>query len=160
MSLEKADSSMDVRELRLLHKELHVASLLSRQEEYFVPIKLEGETTLVHLTLRQSQKEKGQVRASIELGELGHVEGHFQLRGKKLSGYLTGNNPESVTKLKQAADIFTNSTSNEWETTSIQVIEGTPSQSLLAEGESAAGDELYRIAGYFLSALSTATETA
>lgn len=157
LSLDEAETSLDVRELKLIHKELHIASQLSMQDEYFIPVKLGKDTTVVHLMVVQDSRSRGKVSASMELEGMGHVEGHFQLQEGKLSGYFTGNTQESITKLRKAADIFTESASREWEIETIQVMEGKPAVSSEAGG-SAQEDELYQVARHFLEAIQTAAE--
>lgn len=153
--LEEADTYMEVRELQLIHKQLYTAGKLAASEEYFIPMNIDGEMTGVHLIMERNGGQKGSVRASVNLDDLGRVEGRFHINDGRISGYFIGNTPEAVTKLQTAADIFHNSASEEWELESLEVTTTLPKQEPVTEhvqGD-AANDELYRAARYFLSAI-------
>lgn len=149
------EASVDVKELQMLHKQLHITGALARQQEYVIPVELDGNTTYVHLTLEQGQDEKGQVRISMELEETGYVEGQLQVKAGRVNGYFAGNTPEAVTKLEQAADIFTNSVAGEWEMGSLQIVQGTLKRETAgSSSRQTSNEELYRLAKHFLCAMS------
>jgi hypothetical protein len=58
-------SSLDVRELQLLHKQLHLAGNLAGQEEYHLPMYFGEELTMVRLIVRRDTQERGTVSISI-----------------------------------------------------------------------------------------------
>lgn len=170
MSLQ-ADTSMDVRSMRLLHKQLSVAGSMAREEEYIFPMYIGQELTKVHLTLERGMEEKGSVSISVDITEEEHLEGHFHAQNGKVTGFLVGNTPNAVMKLENAADIFISSIQNDlenkWEIDSLPIVnrqENAVSQrrqtSVNREvpgGEETYKDvdntELYRIAKVFLGAV-------
>lgn len=170
MSLQ-ADASMDVRSMRLLHKQLSVAASMAREEEYIFPMYIGQELTKVHLTLEKGKEEKGSVSISVDVNEEEHLEGHFHARNGKITGLLVGNTENAVMKLENAADIFIssiqNDVENQWEIDSLPIVnrqENAVSQrrqtSVNREvpgGEETYKDvdntELYRIARVFLEAV-------
>lgn len=170
MSLQ-ADTSMDVRSMRLLHKQLSVAGSMAREEEYIFPMYIGQELTKVHLTLEKGMEEKGSVRISVDINDEEHLEGHFHAQNGKITGFLIGNTESEVMKLQNAADIFTsfiqNDSENAWEIDSLPIVnrqENTVSQRKQASvnrevygGEETYKDvdntELYRIAKVFLEAV-------
>ncbi|MCM1569468.1 MAG: DUF6240 domain-containing protein [Roseburia sp.] len=104
--LSREADSVDVREFRLLHKQLTITAALSRQEEYILPMDLDGQPARVHLTFRQGEEEKGIVSIVMDFSKEEHIEANLQLREGKVSGFLLGNSPEEVMKLQRTVDIF------------------------------------------------------
>ncbi len=171
LSLQGADSSMDVRDLQLLHKQLSVAGNMAREEEYIFPMYIGEELTKVHLTLERGGEEKGTVSVAIDLSAEEHLEGYFRAQDGKISGFLAGNTENAVTKLERIADIFTDSVQNsmegDWEVEALPVVnrqEGATKDRKHASvnrevpgGEEAYKEvdntELYRIAKVFLEAV-------
>lgn len=102
---EEADTSVDVREMKLLHKQLNIAGRLASNEEYVLPMYIGEEVAQVHLTLEMGGEEKGSVHIRVNMSENSVAEAHFTLNNDRLSGILIGNTEEEVTKMKVSADI-------------------------------------------------------
>lgn len=109
LSLMQADTSVDVREMKLLHKQLSVVGALAEREEYILPMYMGRELARVHITFRRNEEQRGSVRIVADFGEDSRIEAHLQIKDNQLSGFLVGNTPSEVMKLKQAADIFSKS---------------------------------------------------
>lgn len=179
--LSREADSVDVREFRLLHKQLTITAALSRQEEYILPMDLDGQTARVHLVLRQGQEEKGLVNISVDFSGDRHIEAGLQLKEGKISGYVLGNSPDEVMKLQRTVDIFSSqiredaSFSMDAELSIVDTADKTGIGRRTAErnstgagqragaavnetGNTTASDnaELYRVAGIFLRAARSA----
>lgn len=176
LSLNCADSSMDVRELQLIHKQLTVAGKMAASEEYVLPMYIGDELVKVHLTLEKGAANKSSVSIGVDFGtdgsELHRVEAHLQLWEGKISGFLVGNTREEVTKLQQASDIFhklvMNQSSVEWQVDELSIVSVT-NEVTTVKGMStaavpvgvteadhagrAANVELYHVAKLFLQAM-------
>ena len=152
VTFQENTSSLEVREMQLLHKQLFVMGQLAKQEEYSIPMYIGEELTNIHLVLEQGE-EKGKVSISVDLENLGHIEGRFQLQDGKISGYLSGNTEDAVMKLGPVSDIFTNSVSEEWQVHSIQVVKGMPKSENIGGSTEATNEELYQVAKQFLTAM-------
>ncbi len=109
MSIMQAQTSMDVRGMQLLHKQLSAVGALTRSKEYILPMYIGEELAKVHLTLKQGEGNKGSVDIAVELSENEHIEAHLQISEGRLDGFLVGNTESEVKKLKEAADIFIDS---------------------------------------------------
>ena len=57
ISLEQAESHLDVKQLQLVHKQLRLAGNLQNRQEYFLPMYLGDQLAGVHLTLQQGTGE-------------------------------------------------------------------------------------------------------
>lgn len=110
LTLENADSVMDVKHLQLLHKQMSVMSALAEKQEYDIPMYLGEEWTRIHLTLEHEKEALGRVELRIsfpsEIGDENSVEAHFAVSGEHISGYFVTNQPDMVRKVKQGTDIF------------------------------------------------------
>lgn len=100
-----ADHSVDVKGLRLLAKQLHIAEKLAEKEEYYLPLEMDGKLAKLHLTVEKGQAEKGRITIETELDGR-KTQASFQVFGNKVTGYLQGNGQQEVMKLEAAADIF------------------------------------------------------
>lgn len=161
-----ADTSMDVKELQLIHKQMSVLSKLADNEEYILPMYVGEDLAKVHLTIERGQVQKGMVAVKVNWSNQQCVEAHLQLQLGKISGFLIGNSAEEVTKLQAAADIFhelvEREASVEWEMGDLPIINtvnDTSFVNMAADGEknAATGNvadnaELYRVAKLFLQA--------
>lgn len=174
-----AESSLDVREMQMIHKQLSVAAALAGSEEYILPMYIGEDLAKVHLTLEHAKNRKSQVNISVDISQGMHVEAHFSLQENRLQGFLVGNTREEVTKLQKAADIFLELMEQEgntdWEISDIPVVgvgagfrtignstnrseadaerNVEPGQASGATGQ-ATNAELYRVAKLFLKAVS------
>lgn len=150
----EADSSVDVRRMQLLHKQLNVASALAEKEEYFLPMYVGDTLTKVHLTFDRTGENKGSVAVDVNLEE-GRIHADFLLENGELSGNLAAENQNEVMKLQRIADTFTREAAENWNVGSISVTAaGSGTRESAAPGaartESA---ELYRVAKVFLESL-------
>lgn len=149
----EADSSVDVRRMQLLHKQLNVASALAQKEEYFLPMYVGDTLTKVHLTFDRTGENKGSVAVDVNLEE-GRIHADFLLENGELSGNLAAENQNEVMKLQRIADTFTREAAANWNVGSISVTAGSGTRESAAPGaartESA---ELYRVAKVFLESL-------
>lgn len=112
-TLENAGSSVDVRELQMLHKQFSLAAAMAKgadsqgaSREYLLPMYIGDQLGRVHLTLADSGGEETSVSICAEYGQDARLEVHLQIHGNRIGGYLVGNTPEEVTKLEEAADTF------------------------------------------------------
>lgn len=168
-SLNQAQSSLDVREMQMIHKQLSVATALTDSEEYILPMYVGDELAKVHVTFERGSVQKGEVSIQVDISQEMHVEAHFRLHENILSGFLVGNTGEEVTKLTNAADIFLESVRDsgaDWKVESLPVVSNYAAMNSVSssvkgadiainkEGvQQAANTELYQIAKLFLQAI-------
>lgn len=164
-TLQDAETSIDVRNLQMVHKQLCIAGSLAEQEEYHIPVYIGDELTNVHVTLQQGKDAKGQVKVSLHRDGIGDLEGHFQMKDGRVSGYFTGSTKEAVTELRRAADIFDNEKESSWDTGEIPVFLGSPAEKEAAAEhkspekasvevrEAVSNEQLYHVAKRFLTAV-------
>ena len=164
ISLEQAESHLDVKQLQLVHKQLRLAGNLQNRQEYFLPMYLGDQLAGVHLTLQQGTGETSAVDIRVDAGDE-QLEAHLQVNGEHIEGYLVGNTTEEVTKLEKTSDIFLEwiqtDTSADWKAEKLSVV-SSRDMTRMAAGEThnaetiesrADAAQLYRLAKGFLQAV-------
>lgn len=164
LTLDYAESSMDVRELRMAHRQLSIMGALSNNEEYFLPMYVGEQLAAVHLTLERGSKDRGGISIAVDVGESMHMEAHLQVKNNRVEGFLLGKTPEEVMKLQNASDIFCDlinkNNSMDLEAMELPVVSGeninvTGTSEINSQGEDTTPDNgtLYRVAKLFLQAI-------
>lgn len=155
-SFTEAGTSLDVRDMQLVHKQLTVAGALARQDEYFIPMYIDGTVTRVHLTMERGGSEKGMVSIGIQMSEENRLSATFRLDKGVLNGIFIAQNQNEVMNLQELADTFREEAGESWTVGSISVAaSGTPAETdkEIAEPRSAENAELYHVAKVFLQAV-------
>lgn len=159
MTFSTADSSIDVRELQLVHKQLYIAGKAAAGEEYEIPLLVEDEMTAIHLTLRHGEEESGKVSVSMECERLGKIAVTLHLQEKKVSGYMTTQRMETQQMLEQVSISFAeNIKALDLEAAEIPVLISNKSEKEVTDvgdGESPREDTatLYQLARVFIRSL-------
>ena len=155
-TFEEADSSMDVRQMQLSHKQLTVAAALAKREEYYLPMYVGDTLTRVHLTLDKSSQEKGTVTIGVTLSEEEHMQARLYLERGTVHGMLFGEGKVDIMKVRQIADNFKREAAGSWNVGSITTIASERRMpELVRSGEHTPTDsaELYRVAKVFLESV-------
>ena len=113
-TLQEAQTSLDVRARKLIHKQLHIMQKLSPQEEFFFPMEVDGKVTGVHLQFTHSETLQGQISMTLESTDGARLSGKLQVTERGVEGYFVGNQKETVMKLRASTDIINNSIRKEW----------------------------------------------
>ena len=164
ISLEQAESHLDVKQLQLVHKQIRLAENLQNRQEYFLPMYLGDRLAGVHLTMQQGSGETSAVDIRVDAGDE-QLEAHLQVTGERIEGYLVGNTSEEVTKLEKTSDIFLEwiqtDTSADWKAEKLPIV-SSRDMTRMAAGETKNADtiesridteQLYRLAKGFLQAV-------
>lgn len=157
-------SSLDLKELKLLMNEIKMATNLSRQESYEIPIQIGDEITSIHLTVLKGSKA-GKVAVTMDNELLGKASAEFQIKEGSVSGYIATDNQEGLEQMKEKQDAFTNQL--EKSNLSVRKIDYITSSKLdinavkkdtqsLEQAEETSSKALYQIAKAFVVAMKTA----
>lgn len=88
-SQETADiTSEDLKHLKLLGQSLRLQQVLTRRQNYEIPIRTGDTVTTINLTILHGGKESGKVQFSMEESVLGRVSGEVQLQGEQIKGLI------------------------------------------------------------------------
>ena len=97
-------TSLDVKELGLIYKQISFTAKLADTEQYEIPIVTENSVTAMHLQIVHSEKEKGSIEVSIELEQYGQLSARVQVQGGEINGIFLDaqkENKEALSDLRQ-----------------------------------------------------------
>ena len=164
LSMEQAETHLDVRQLQLVHKQLTIAESLREKQEYFLPMQFGDRMAGVHLIMQQGFGSAGTVDIEIHTEEE-CMEAHLQVTGDRIEGCLVGNTSEEVTKLQKISDIFhewiQTDTSADWKAEKFSIV-SSRDMTRMAAGETQNAEnienrtderQLYRLAKGFLQSV-------
>ena len=152
-TFEEADSSVDVKNMQLNHKQLTVAASLARREEYYLPLYVGERLTRIHLTLDRSSAQKGTVTIGVTLSEEEHIQARLYLENNTVHGMLFGEGKVELMKVRQIADTFRKEAESSWNVGNITTIASENRMpELIRAGEHTPTEsaDLYRVAKVFL----------
>lgn len=95
-----AGGELDVKELKLVHKQIGLAGNLSRKQNYEVPVNIEGEWTSINLRLVSGEDDEGSVVATMDTAKYGKVAAKFIMTGRECRGYITSDSRDKLEDLK------------------------------------------------------------
>lgn len=96
---EAPEDFLDLRTLQSCQKQLALAGSLSREENYQIPVEINGELTAINLKILHGT-ETGKVNVTVQTEEFGQITAKFSLRGQRVSGYIACESSEGTTWLQ------------------------------------------------------------
>ncbi|MDE5932647.1 MAG: hypothetical protein K2H40_09230, partial [Lachnospiraceae bacterium] len=93
-------SYIDLKAIQSCQKQLTLAGNLAQEENYHIPVEINGETTSIHLKVLHGTEEGGKVKAVLSTESYGDVAAEFSIRNKQLSGYIACSTPEGTSQLQ------------------------------------------------------------
>ncbi len=97
-SKEESTSYLDLKTLQSCQKQLALAGSLAKEENYQIPVEINGELTAVNLKILHGG-EGGKVSASISTQTYGQITAQFAVRNQTVSGYVACDSKEGTEKL-------------------------------------------------------------
>ena len=130
---------------------------------YELPIITERGVTTCNVTIRDGEKqEKGTVEISMDSENLGSVQATFKVSGKRVRGFVTAENADSLAECRRILDKFEKDLGeNGFTMDSESLIQG--SRSSLHTGNKSDGTknrDLYQVAKLFIENISGKDEEA
>lgn len=95
---EEQTSYLDLRTLQSCKKQLALAGSLAKEENYQIPVEINGELTAINLKILHGG-EGGKVSASIQTQTYGQITAQFAVRNQTVSGYVACDSKEGTEKL-------------------------------------------------------------
>jgi hypothetical protein len=103
---------VDIKAAQNMYKELSLMGSLSRQENYQVPMNLDGEVTNVNLVIYHNKEDAGKVSITLENNALGKIAAEFQVDEDKISGMVACQNSEAKEYLGGITDTLSEAFDN------------------------------------------------
>ena len=99
---EQVETIEDLKALALGFKQLSLISSLRKQENYQVPMELNGEMTSVNLVLVHDEEEKGIVSITMETEGFGKAGAKFRIVDNTIESYFVADSEMGKEKLQAA----------------------------------------------------------
>jgi hypothetical protein len=99
-------SYIDLKAAQGMYKELSLLGGLSQEENYQVPMNLDGEVTNVNLKIFHNKSEVGKVAVTLENDNLGKIAAEFQVDEGKITGMVACGNKETRSALDNISDLL------------------------------------------------------
>ncbi len=87
---------IDLKAIQSCQKQLALAGNLAQEENYYIPLEINGETTAVHLKVLHDRQSGGKVKATLDTESYGKIAAEFSVRNSKISGYIACATAEGV----------------------------------------------------------------
>lgn len=159
-----ADASEDYLDLRTLQsckKQLALAGNLSREENYQIPVEINGELTAINLKVLHGNGT-GKVNVTVQTEEFGQITARFSLREQRVSGYIACESSEGTAWLQGRQEEMEKAlaaSGENRETGSLVILQGREvngegyTEEEINGGEGQHTAELYGIAKAFITTL-------
>jgi hypothetical protein len=93
-------SYIDIKMAQSMYKELSLMGGLAREENYQIPMDIDGEVTNVNLKIYHNKSQKGEVAITLENKVLGKVAAQFLVDEDKITGMVACENNNTKDKLE------------------------------------------------------------
>ena len=103
-AVDLAAGELNVKELKLVHKQIGLAGNLSDRQNYEIPVNIEGEWTSINLRLISGEGEEGSVIATMETAKYGKTAAKFIMTGKECRGYITCDSQDKLNDIRGLED--------------------------------------------------------
>lgn len=94
-------TSLDMRQLGLIYKQVSFTSKLADTERYEIPVMMEDSVMALHLQVIHSDINKGMVEASMDMEAYGKIVIKLQLEDDQVKGFLIGSQKGSDEALQE-----------------------------------------------------------
>lgn len=102
-AIEGAESYLDLRTLQSCKKQLALAGSLSKEENYQIPVEINGELTAINLKVLHGS-ESGKVSITAQTDEYGQITARFSLKEQTVSGYIACDSRQGTDWLRGRQD--------------------------------------------------------
>ena len=110
-------TSMDIRELKLMHAQLSIAGKMAEEENYTIPVLVGNEVTNMSLKIVRGTKKKGIVEIMFETEKAGRIAANIRAEEKGISGFVAADRKETRDMIEAHAEAITGRWSQEGENT-------------------------------------------
>lgn len=98
-AMDAPDDYLDLRSLQSCKKQLALAGSFAREENYQIPVEINGELTAINLKVLHGQGS-GKVNITAQTEEYGQITAKFSLKEHKVSGYVACESTEGTQWLR------------------------------------------------------------
>ncbi len=160
MAEEAQPEYINIKELSLMRNEITLATNLSREEKYQIPVEINDELTTISLTVIHNADSASRVALTMSNERFGDVAATFSVKNGQITGYAATTREEAVKDLANAINMFANNVEEiGLKVDSMQAMYSDSLNINKFESEQAGGDDksptvdLYRASKMFIEAI-------
>ena len=98
---EESISYLDLRTLQSCSKQLSLAKGFAGEENYQIPVEIQGEWTAINLKILHGSEEGGKVTAVMDAAGYGRVTAQFSVKNHTVSGFIACDTEEGAHRLRE-----------------------------------------------------------
>lgn len=99
-------SSVDLKAMRLVNAQMSIFAERAKEENYAIPVLVNGEVTNVELKIVRGTKKKGFVDIMMDINRMGKLAAKFQAKEEGISGLIATDSRETSDLIAGHADLF------------------------------------------------------
>lgn len=96
---------VDLKGLQSLQKQLSLAGNLAKEENYHIPVEINGEAAAINLKVLHGA-QGGKVSALINTAAYGQIAAQFRIKNGMVSGYVACETTEGTAKMQESQKLF------------------------------------------------------
>ena len=96
----------DIMNLKLMSTQIKLTSALAKNEQYAIPVNVEGEDGTIHLQIVRNDEDRGRVNIVFETESLGKVASELSFVKGKIEGVIIADNEKATQTYRQRAADF------------------------------------------------------
>ncbi len=99
-------SSVDIKAMRLVNAQMSIFAERAKEENYAIPVLVNGEVTNVELKIVRGTKKKGMVDIMMDINRMGKVAAKFEAKENGISGLIASDQKDTREFLAEHLGIF------------------------------------------------------
>ncbi len=99
-------SSVDIKAMRLVNAQMSIFAERAKEENYAIPVLVNGEVTNVELKIVRGTKKKGMVDIMMDINRMGKVAAKFEAKEKGISGLIASDQKDTREFLAEHLGLF------------------------------------------------------
>lgn len=100
--MQQEAGAIDIKSIHAAYKQLSFTGRLMREENYEIPIFMDGMLQGIRIKIVHKNEEDGNVMATLSTKEYGNIVAQFRLTEEKIDGYIACDSEEGTEALKAA----------------------------------------------------------
>lgn len=99
-------SSLDIRQMKLVTSQIALAGQAAKEEQYAIPVLVQGEVCNVSLKIVRGEKKQGLVDIVFETDKLGKVAAELRAEKDKVTGYIVADSKDTAELFAGCDELF------------------------------------------------------
>ena len=106
MAFTDTRTALDVKAMSTLYKQMSFMGAMAREENYEIPVNINGSLTSINLKLIHNSQKESKVTVTFEAAGLGKTAAEFKFEDEKLSGFCICSSEEGSQMLKENKELL------------------------------------------------------